>query len=79
MENRIQRDEQGELDEVVTDGGAHLERMDDDRWFLECHRSDGSSYVVWIHGKVVLEEEREAMAGRREALSALIAENADYI
>lgn len=62
MQNRIQRDERGELDEVVTDGGAHLERMDRDRWFLNCVRSDGSSYALWIHGKVVLEEERSVPA-----------------
>lgn len=70
MENRIQRDERGDLGEVVTDGGAHLERMGKDRWFLNCVRSDGSSYALWIHGKVVLEEERPA--SRRGGNDALL-------
>jgi len=60
MENRIQRDEDDELDEVVTNGGAHLERLDTDFWFLECHRSDGTSVALWIRGRVTMEEERPA-------------------
>lgn len=59
MNNRLTY-EDGELDEIVTNGGAHLERMDDDEWFLECVRSDGSSVAVWISGTVRRVEEREA-------------------
>lgn len=58
--NRVTYDDGGDLDEVVTDGGAHLEHMGDDRWFLSCERADGSSFAVWIEGRITLTEEREA-------------------
>ena len=60
MDNRVEYDDKGRLDEVCTDGGAHLERMDKNRWFLSCSRADGSSFAIWIHWKVVLTEERPA-------------------
>jgi hypothetical protein len=59
MENRISFDS-GRLDEVVTDGGAHLEWMGDNRYFLECVRKDGTSFAVWFTGKITSHEEREA-------------------
>ena len=66
VKNRIQFDDDGYLDEVVTDGGAHLEALDADGrggtcWFLECFRADGSSFAVWIDGRVTLYEERGGM------------------
>lgn len=59
MENSVTYTD-GELDEIVTNGGAYLERMDDSEWFLECVRADGSSVAVWISGTVRRVEEREA-------------------
>ncbi len=46
------------LDEVCVNGGAHLEHMDDDAWFLSMRRADGSEFCVWWHGRVTLTEER---------------------
>ncbi|MEM9421956.1 MAG: hypothetical protein AAF986_05580 [Pseudomonadota bacterium] len=59
MKNRVDFKANGKLDEVVTNGGAHLEHLDRNRWFLNCVRSDGSSFAVWISGKVTSFEERE--------------------
>lgn len=55
--NRIEYDDNGELDEVVTDGGMHLERTSDGGWFLSGQRLDGSQVVVYLTGKVDLVEE----------------------
>lgn len=49
----------GSLDEIVTNGGAHLEHMGDDSWFLSCVRSDGTSFCVWFEGRITMMEERE--------------------
>jgi len=57
-ENRVQYDDDGMLDEVVTDGGAHLERMGSKSWYLSLRRADGSEFCVWFLGKVTLAEER---------------------
>ena len=64
MTNRIEHDDKGELDEVCTDGGAHLERMSERGWFLQMDRADGSTFCVWIEGRVTLTEEREPRRGR---------------
>lgn len=58
---RVDYDDAGELDEVVTLGGVHLERMDDRDWFLSCTRADGSEFCIWIQGKIVRTEERPAL------------------
>ena len=58
--NRVEYDEAGQLDEVVTDAGMHLERMSDKGWFLAGQRSDGSSIAIWFKGKITLVEERFA-------------------
>ena len=55
--NRIEYDDNGELDEVVTDGGMHLERTSDDGWVLVGHRLDGSQVVVYLTAKIHLVEE----------------------
>ncbi len=60
MKNRVEYDKAGELDEVVTNGGAHLERMGKRSWFLNCIRADGSAVCVWFDGKVTMVEERDA-------------------
>lgn len=60
MQNRIQLNDDGSLDEVVTDGGAHLEHMGDDDWFLCCERADGTALAVWINGKITMTEDRDA-------------------
>ena len=59
MNNRIEYDHTGRLDEVVTDGGAHLEYLGRGEWFLSCQRADGSSFCVWFTGKITMSEERE--------------------
>ena len=59
MTNRVQRNDDGSLDEVVTDGGAHLEQMNDKDWFLSMQRADGSEYCVWFRGEITHQEERE--------------------
>ena len=65
MQNRIKFDDKGRLDEVVTDGGAHLEDMGGNRWFLVCERKDGSCFAVWISGKVTSFEEQELPKRRK--------------
>ena len=62
--NRVQYDDDGQLDEVVTDAGMHLERMSEHGWFLVGQRSDGSEIAILFRGKVVLVEERPAMEER---------------
>ena len=61
MSERVTYDDMGGLDEIVVHGGAHLERMDEDRWFLQLIRSDdcGGSFCIWFHGKIVMTEERK--------------------
>lgn len=58
--NRVQYDDDGQLDEVVTDAGMHLERMSEHGWFLAGHRADGSSIAILFRGKVTLVEDRPA-------------------
>ena len=53
-------DNDGELDEIRTSGGCHLERMSKKGWFLSCIRADGSEFCVWFRGKVESTEERPA-------------------
>lgn len=55
---RVDYNDDGELDEVVTLGGVHLERMSKRRWFLSCIRADGSEFCVWFKGEVTMTEER---------------------
>jgi hypothetical protein len=59
-QNRIIWNRNGTLDEVVTNGGAHLEHMGGKGWFLAMSRADGSEFCVWIQGKVTMTEERPA-------------------
>jgi len=61
VQNRVTYDDNGNLDEVVTDGGAHLEGLDDDTLFLSCVRADGSEVALWIKGAVIAVEERRAV------------------
>ncbi len=71
VENRVTYDEAGHLDEIVTDGGAHLECLGGGkrraRWFLNCIRADGSEICVWLEGRVTLIEERPAPRGAGES------------
>lgn len=64
--NRIEYDANGHLDEVVTNGGAHLERMSKKGWFLSCMRQDGSSFAIWFRGKITLTENRPAPVVRHQ-------------
>ena len=52
-------DDKGRLDEVVVEGGAHLEHMDGNRWFLSMTRADGTSFAIWFTGKITMTEERK--------------------
>lgn len=60
MSERTLYDDKGELDEVVVQGGAHLERMRSRSWFLSMRRADGSEFCVWFEGKVTMTETRPA-------------------
>ena len=60
MKNRIGLDDDGSLDEVVTDGGAHLEHMGGRDWVLSCIRADGSEFAVRFTGQITMTEERDA-------------------
>ena len=60
MENRVQYDDDGSLDEVVTDGGAHLEHLGGREYYLSCGRADGTSIAIWFTGKITMTEERDA-------------------
>lgn len=59
---RTDYDERGLLDEVVTNGGAHLERMSGNdkrgKWFLSMRRADNSEFCVWFDGAITMTEER---------------------
>lgn len=63
MTERVTYDERGRLDEVVTTGGAHLERIGKRRWFLEMQRADGSSVCLWFRGEMGFEERPAATEG----------------
>lgn len=60
MTCRVEYDDKGQLNEVVTDAGMHLERTSTG-WFLSGQRSDGTAIAIWLTGKVVLIEERPAV------------------
>lgn len=51
MGDRVDFDDHGELDEIVSASGAHLERMDKNRWFLEFMHEDGTSTAIWFSSK----------------------------
>lgn len=57
--NRIEYDDKGRLDEVVTDAGMHLEHLGGKRWFLSGQRADGSSIAIWFKGKIEGVEQRD--------------------
>ena len=57
--NRVTYDDKGRLDEVVTDGGAHLECMGGNQWFLSMGRADGSEFCLHFTAKITMTEERE--------------------
>lgn len=60
MDERVTYADDGKLDEVVVEGGAHLEHLDGNRWFLSMRRADGSEFCLWFAGKITSSEEREA-------------------
>lgn len=66
MDDRIEWTESGRLDEIVAAGGAHLEAMGHNRWFLSMVRADGSSTCIWFTSKDLTRpfyEEREPPKG----------------
>lgn len=40
--------EDGELDEIVSTKGAHLENLGDDQWFLIFYHADGTQTALWF-------------------------------
>lgn len=63
MTPRLELDHKGHIDEVVSDGGGHLERLSTNVWFMNLVNADGSSVAVWLHGKITMFENREAIVG----------------
>ena len=51
--------EGGKLDEVVVSGGAHLESMGGNDWFLELFKEDGTSIVIWFQSKSLVKPNME--------------------
>jgi hypothetical protein len=60
MRNRVDYNDKGLLDEVVTDAGMHLEVLGEDTVYLCGHRKDGSTIAIYLTGRVSLVEERPA-------------------
>lgn len=65
MGERVHWNEDGSLDEIAVDGGAHLEHMGDGNWWVAFYRSDGTSICIWFKSKSLSApdlfwEEREA-------------------
>ncbi|MFZ5667979.1 MAG: hypothetical protein ACOY4K_00655 [Pseudomonadota bacterium] len=48
-QDRISRDLDGSLDEIVFTGAVHLERMTDGSFWMSLTRPDGSGYVVSLY------------------------------
>jgi len=67
MKNRIKYNIDGSLVEVVTDGGAHLERLARNDWFLRCERADGTALAIWFKGSITLTEEQMNLWTTRRA------------
>jgi hypothetical protein len=53
MQDRIDFNEDGTLDEVVAAGGAHLEHLGGKRWYLNLVHADGTSSVFWFKSKTL--------------------------
>lgn len=60
MKNRISYGDDDQLDEAVADAGMHFENRGDQTLFVRGLRADGSSVVLYIHGRVALVEEWSA-------------------
>ena len=58
---RVQRNDDGSLDEIVGAGLTHIEHLGGNRWFLAIGFADGTEHCLWFNGKITLEEEREAV------------------
>lgn len=58
--------EDGKLDEIVVSGGAHLESMGGDDWFLEFFKVDGSSIAIWFRSKSLTKPHMEIRQSTKE-------------
>jgi len=58
----------GKLDEIVCSGGAHLEYMGGDRWFLEFVHADGTSTALWFGSRSLRKPFWETREAGRAAL-----------
>lgn len=61
--DRVIYDEDGRLDEIVGSGGAHLECLGYNNWWLKIYHGDGSSTALWWSSEdcpVDIDEERPA-------------------
>lgn len=56
MNDSIQFDDNNELDEIIALGGAHLERMSKEEWFLRLLNTDGSENLISFSGKIIRHE-----------------------
>lgn len=59
MSERMTGNADGSIDEIVSDGGAHLEHLGGKAWFLSCRNADGSEFCVWFSGEITNWELRE--------------------
>lgn len=59
MTDRVTFDDSGELDEVVSTKGAHLERIGTNRWFLIFDHADGSQSAFWFTSRSLCKEKGE--------------------
>ncbi len=60
--------EGGTLDEIIVAGGAHLESMGGNDWFLELFKEDGTSIAIWFHSKSLTKPNMEIRPARLGAL-----------
>lgn len=59
IEERVELTKSGKINEITCAGGAQLERLGKNFYFLEMTNLDGSSTAIWIHGKLSSFEQRE--------------------
>lgn len=51
MTDRVDFDDNGTLDEIVSTAGAHLENMGGGNWFLIFYHADGTETAVWFSSR----------------------------
>ncbi|MCA0032785.1 hypothetical protein [Mesorhizobium sp. B263B2A] len=51
MSDRVDFNDDGTLDEVVSTKGAHLEHLGGNRWFLIFYHEDGTDTAIWFSSR----------------------------